>query len=277
MSSYLFMKQLLCLLSFVLVLHSSQAQSSATEAKAAYLLAEEAFNANEWKEALKYLEQCKAKIGTVNSKILYLQIMTEMELAKTDAAYYDAVARSINAFEKAPDAAAFNEEKTLEVMKIKVRLNNLRETAKTKEAAAAEEAIAAKYVDSVFAVYSIKPGVSLAAFNKGRMTKFDDKKGTVFFYNDKKQEGLDMVYFKNGTMWQAIYLVKKNNDPASLKQQFDAIVRAFPPGLTKQTQTINTTAEYETASVVAGKKLVTVIYAIAAKELSIQISDISYL
>jgi hypothetical protein len=47
--------------------------------------------------------------------------------------------------------------------------------------------------------------------------------------------------------------------------------------LTKQTQTINTTAEYETASVVAGKKLVTVIYAIAAKELSIQIADISYL
>lgn len=275
--NYLFVKQLLCVLSFVLIVYSGHAQSSATEAKAAYLLAEESFNTGDWKEALKYLEQCKAKIGTANSKILYLQIMTEMELAKTDAAYYEAVAKTIAAFEKAPDAASFNEEKSLEVMKIKLRLNNLRETARTNETAAAEEAIAAKYIDSVFASYSIKPGGSLTGFNKGKMKKFDDDKGTVFFYNDKKQEGLDMVYFKNGTMWQVVYLVKKSNDLASLKLQFDAIVKSFPAGLSKHTLLTNSSTDFETATIVAGKKLVTIMYAIVAKELSIQISDISYL
>lgn len=131
------MKQLLCLLSFVLILHSSQAQSASAEAKAAYLLAEEAFNSADWKGTLTYLEQCKSKLGKPNSKMLYLELMTEMELAKIDAAYYDKALATIAAFEKAPDAGSFNEEKTVEVMKTKLRIGKLKEEA-TKKAADAQ-------------------------------------------------------------------------------------------------------------------------------------------
>lgn len=113
------------------------AQTTNSEVKAAYLLAEEAFASNDYKNALEYLEQCKAKMGRPNSKVLYLQILTEMELAKNEPAYYDKALSSIGAFEKAPDIEKFNEEKTLEVMKLKIRAKELKSNA-------AEEAIKTK-------------------------------------------------------------------------------------------------------------------------------------
>ena len=103
-----------------------KAQNSQTEAKAAYLLAEEAFAANDFSSALNYLDECKRIIGTPNCKIIYLQIMVELEQAKADPKYYDAALRSIAAFEKAPDLKDFNEEKVLEVLKSKLMIKNLK-------------------------------------------------------------------------------------------------------------------------------------------------------
>lgn len=119
---------------------SLYAQTAATEAKAAYLLAEEAFSANDWKNAIAYLEDCKKKIGTPNSKILYLQIMTEMELAKTDSSYNASVLKTIADFEKAPDLKSFNEDKVLDVMKIKIRITRLQEQAEKDQLAKEERA-----------------------------------------------------------------------------------------------------------------------------------------
>jgi hypothetical protein len=129
------MKQLLLFALLVCSLSNSYAQSSSTDAKAAYLLAEESFAANDWKGTLSYLAECQKKLGTVNSKVLYLQIMAQLELAKTDTTYQNTVLKSITAFEKAPDIKNFNEEKVLEVAKTKLRLNRLaEETQKAREA-----------------------------------------------------------------------------------------------------------------------------------------------
>lgn len=115
------MKAFIFIFSFFLANLVSRAQPSATsEAKAAYLLAEEAFSASDWKSTLDYLQQCKKLMGKANSKILYLQIMTEAEIARKDPEYYEAILTSIAAFEKAPDVKQFNEDKVLEVMKLKL-------------------------------------------------------------------------------------------------------------------------------------------------------------
>jgi len=114
-------KYLLLLLLFFSLRASSQ--TNANEAKAAYLLAEESYGKGDMKSTLEYLDDASVKLGSANAKILYLKIMAERELANKDTAYISKLASSINNFEKAPDSKDFNEEKTLEVMKIKLQLN----------------------------------------------------------------------------------------------------------------------------------------------------------
>ena len=124
------MKTKLLILSLLVAYQLTLAQSAAqSEAKAAYLLAEEAFAASDWKGTIDYLQQCKRLMRTANSKILYLQVMTTAEQAKLDPVYYDSVQTSIAAFEKAPDINKFNEEKVLEVMKLKLTTTRKQEEA----------------------------------------------------------------------------------------------------------------------------------------------------
>lgn len=111
---------------------SGIAQTNATEAKAAYLLAEESYGKGDMKSTLEYLEDASVKLGSANAKILYLKIIAERELANKDTAYISKLASSINNFEKAPDSKDFNEDKTLEVVKIKLQLN--KELAQKKKA-----------------------------------------------------------------------------------------------------------------------------------------------
>ncbi|NCI50109.1 hypothetical protein GWC95_09260 [Sediminibacterium roseum] len=106
---------------------SSHAQLSNVEAKAAYLLAEDAYGKGDWKKALSYLDECKKKLESTNCKILYLQVMAEAEIAKTVPSYYDSALRSISDFEKAPDLKDFTEEKVLEVMKAKYTIREARD------------------------------------------------------------------------------------------------------------------------------------------------------
>ncbi len=117
------MKQLFGLLFFVFMLNSGYAQSASAEAKAAYLLAEEEFGAGKYTAAIDYLDQATAKLGNANAKILYLKIMALRELAQQDEANLEPLKNAIAAFEKAPDFSTFNEEKQLEVMKIKLKLS----------------------------------------------------------------------------------------------------------------------------------------------------------
>ena len=137
------MKTILLVLNILLTYQLTFGQTAAqSEAKAAYLLAEEAFAANDWKGTIDYLQQCKKLMRTANSKILYLQVMTTAEMAKVNPAYYDSVQSSIAAFEKAPDVSKFNEDKVLEVMKLKLTTTRKQEEA-LKARAEADKAKAA--------------------------------------------------------------------------------------------------------------------------------------
>lgn len=101
----------------------TRAQSASAEAKAAYLLAEEEFGSGKYAAAITYLDQAAAKLGNANAKILYLKIMALQELAKQDEENLEPLKKAIAAFEKAPDFNSFNEEKQLEVMKLKLKLS----------------------------------------------------------------------------------------------------------------------------------------------------------
>lgn len=116
---------------------TGMAQNPASQAKAAYLLAEESFEAGNYLKSIDYLKQSRTSLGQSNCKILYLQIMAELELSKKDPEYLHALELSIAEFFKAPDLQSFNEEKSLEVMKLKIQVKEMKSTA-------AQEAIKAK-------------------------------------------------------------------------------------------------------------------------------------
>jgi hypothetical protein len=105
-----------------MILNTGYAQSASAEAKAAYLLAEEEFSAGKYAATVTYLDEAAAKLGNANAKILYLKIMALRELAQQDEENLEPLKKAIAAFEKAPDFNSFNEEKQLEVMKLKLKL-----------------------------------------------------------------------------------------------------------------------------------------------------------
>jgi|GEM_PF-2192573 len=112
---------------------SARSQTNATEAKAAYLLAEESYAKSDYSATLKYLESAKKSLGAANSKILYLQIQAEAEMAKTNSKLTSKVLQTIANFEAAPDVKSFNEEKVLEVLKMKLALKAKNEELAEKE------------------------------------------------------------------------------------------------------------------------------------------------
>lgn len=97
-------------------------QGNPIEAKAAYLLAEECYGKGDYKCALDFLQQVRTNLGTTNCKILYLQIMATRELYTKNPNVADRVLPLVTEFEKSADYADFNEEKVLEVSKLKLLL-----------------------------------------------------------------------------------------------------------------------------------------------------------
>lgn len=116
------MKQLTALCIALLLYSSGYAQKNTNEAKAAYLLAEESYGKGDYKGALDFLQQVRTSLGSANCKILYLQVMTVRELYAKDSSGAEKTLAVINEFEKASDYASFNEEKVLEITKLKLAL-----------------------------------------------------------------------------------------------------------------------------------------------------------
>lgn len=100
-------------------------KTNQTEAKAAYMLAEESYDKANYPAALSYLKNAQKSLGGSNSKILYLQIQIEKEISKTQNNYRDSLIKTISAFQVAPDIKDFNEDKVLEVIKMKIELEQL--------------------------------------------------------------------------------------------------------------------------------------------------------
>lgn len=115
------MKKIILFLIACFTITSIMAQDNSVEAKAAYLLAEEEFNAAKYVQAIKYLDEAASKLGKANAKILYLKILCEAELAKADTTYYTKALQTIQYFQTAPDINDYNEEKILEITKLKFR------------------------------------------------------------------------------------------------------------------------------------------------------------
>ncbi len=116
------MKSFVYFIFLFISLTNSYAQTSSAEAKAAYMLAEEEYAAGKYAASISYLEEAATKLKGANAKILYLKIMALSELVKTNSDSLQSLNSAISAFEKTPDFATFNEDKQLEVMKLKMRL-----------------------------------------------------------------------------------------------------------------------------------------------------------
>lgn len=120
------MRRYLLLLVAFLFSISLYAQTNLLEAKAAYLLAEESYGKGDMRTTLQYLDDAISKLGSSNAKILYLKIVSLKELSARDTAFASKLDLAVSEFEKTPDISSFNEEKALEVMKIKLERNKER-------------------------------------------------------------------------------------------------------------------------------------------------------
>jgi hypothetical protein len=188
-------KILLFLSLFLIVSISAKSQTNANEAKAAFLLAEESYGKAEYKEALNYLDQAKKSFGAANSKMLYLQIQIQLELLKTDKSYHDKLITTIADFESAPDYKDFNEEKTLEVTKAKLKLKNdqQRDAQQILEAATKRENGRKVFLD--FTIKGWPVNITLtdlqvkykqdSLFTNGLKDMKDTKYNAVFYYPSK--------------------------------------------------------------------------------------------
>jgi hypothetical protein len=139
------------------------AQGNQIEAKAAYLLAEESFAEGNYAATLEYLETATKNLGTTNSKLLYLKIQAEHELYKKDKSYYDALIKSISAFQNAADVNTFTEEKVLEIAKKKLLLiKDQEQETKLKEEHTRKKTERSEYLDN-YMFHSWPFGVTLDA------------------------------------------------------------------------------------------------------------------
>ncbi|MBI2283526.1 MAG: hypothetical protein HYU71_07455 [Bacteroidetes bacterium] len=171
--------------SFLLVLSfPAFAQINETEAKASYMLAEENYGKGNYPVALTFLKNAKANLGGANCKILYLQIQIESELAKTRRNYRDSLLKTIAAFQTAPDIRDFNEDKVLEVVKMKLELAQklTEEKALLAEQKAAEEAKNEK---------TFKDWRFTAGLNLGLTVKEAEKMYPAFFRRTKAEPSQD--------------------------------------------------------------------------------------
>lgn len=96
------------------------AQVNSVEAKAAYLLAEESYGKGEMRAALDYVNEATSRLGIANAKICYLKIMILKEISFKDTNALAKMDSAILEFEKTKDISDFNEEKILEVAKLKI-------------------------------------------------------------------------------------------------------------------------------------------------------------
>lgn len=165
----------------------AQNPMAAAEAKAAYILAEEQFAASNYTGALSYLKTATERLGAANSKILYLQIMAQHELSRTDKSYRAKVDSSIAQFEKAADLAQFNEEKTFEIVKLKLQLR---------------EQLAANERFKKFILLDLPLGLT---FEEAKLKKPELFKSTGSYNPNTKtgyiQSGNNWFHFKNGRLF----------------------------------------------------------------------------
>lgn len=110
----------LIVLFFQNLLSFSQTENE-MEAIAKYQLGEEAYSNNEYDKALAYLEQAKTIIGS-KPKLLYLEIMVEMDKGFSSSDRVKHILKKIEAFEKSSGIDSYSQDKKMAVAKNKILL-----------------------------------------------------------------------------------------------------------------------------------------------------------
>lgn len=188
------MKNVLFVCLILVFIQPLYSQVNETEAKAAYMLAEENYGKGNYPVALTFLKNAKAKLGGANCKILYLQIQIESELAKTQRNYQDSLLKTIMAFQTSPDIKEFNEDKVLEVVKMKMEMEQKGiEEKELKEKRAADSVSREK----LFKDFSITQGWEL-----GQTLEEAEKKHANFFRRTSSEKsglfpGLKLISSKD--------------------------------------------------------------------------------
>ena len=181
----------------------TQAQSKDLQAKAAYMLAEESYGKGEYQSAINYLKTASENLGAPNSKILFLQIQAYAELYKTNKAFQQQLLGSIESFQAARDVKNFNEDKVLEVVKMKMALKNEieKELAAKKAKEQQEQKKTKRFEDYSYPNWPL--GVTLeelAVMNKDSVFfqgKVKDKKQNGSQYTKHHQGGISFHPFYN--------------------------------------------------------------------------------
>jgi len=173
------------------------AQNNELEAKAAYLLADEKYGKGEVREALQYLKEAEAKLGAPNSKILYLKVMIVKGLSDQDRRYLPKLDSVIAVLEKLPDFKTFNEDKALEVMKIKLELKKKLEQLADQKSADAKIAAAIKQYESSFPDWVL--GTSFEEIQLKHPIYFDKKTSPAQIVNNDSGTHYVILSAKTGT------------------------------------------------------------------------------
>ena len=178
---------------------SAFSQPNQTEAKAAYLLAEESYGKGDYKTALRYLELTKKSLGSSNSKMLYLWILTEIEIGKTELGNNEKILVLIDEFENLSDIDSFSEEKVLEITKIKLTLKTQLSDAKEKPQKEAKEKLLIEEVINAFEKNLDFPlGTSLVELKLKHPDFANDIRAMEKVYGKKKIAGGDVVFNYKG-------------------------------------------------------------------------------
>ncbi|TDQ76606.1 outer membrane protein assembly factor BamD [Sphingobacterium yanglingense] len=156
------MKQIIALLIFLCVATVVCAQNP-TEAKMAYQMAEEKFDAKQYTEALDYLEKAETALGSTNPPMLFLKVMITNQIvtAKESTDNYRKLEKAIVDFDKHKDKNALGEDKLMEVYRIKMDLDK-RKTAYEKEASRTAE-LKKHYEEMVYRLATEFPKTEVSA------------------------------------------------------------------------------------------------------------------
>jgi hypothetical protein len=165
------------------------------EAKAAFLLAEEFYSKSDFKNALGFLEKAKKSLGEGNCKIYYLEILMRNEMYKTDKSQYSYLTQAIGAFQSSKDIDAFNGEKIIEVLKIKMLIAQEQDNKRTSDSLSLAEKLRK---EKIFNEYNFRGWTLNVPFNEIKtskashpffLKKLDEKEiernGRTYYYNDK--------------------------------------------------------------------------------------------
>lgn len=114
------MKRLVFILLITCLSSILYAQDRSIEAIAAYQMAEESMATQKYNDALRHIIRTKELLGTVNSKILYLEVQILDGLSNAGPQYLKDLQSAIHAFERASDIDQFSQEKRVEIAKLKV-------------------------------------------------------------------------------------------------------------------------------------------------------------